>query len=465
MRNALFAFLALCAAFFAAAAPIQAEEESETIIVKLSTGSSLIPLYLGNFGKEQAGLPDDYIAKLQKILEFDLGHNGMTYLETRSPSKDEVVAQIKEGTLPPQDKLNTLEAYYIVKVDVRNQKLYATLITKNSQGSKKIDGIPLSWALKDDRKQIHLLADTIHRALFNSEGIATTRFLFTVKTRDSATNKPLSEVWEADYDGGNARQITRNMGYCVTPAYVPPKPGYSSGSCFYVSYLIGQPKIYMASLNGGEGQRFSPLKGNQFMPAISRQRDKVAFISDVTGNPDLFVQEFNPEQGAIGKPRQIFSTHLATQGTPTFSPDGKKVAFVSNKDGSAKIYMMDIPPEGADLKQVKAKLLTKHTKEGTAPCWSPDGTKIAYCSMTGGSRQIWVYDLEKNEERQLTQGKGHKENPTWAPNSLHLIFNSTDADHSELYLINLNQPEAVQISSGPGEKRFPSWEPRVPKIQ
>ena len=196
------------------------------------------------------------------------------------------------------------------------------------------------------------------------------------------------------------------------------------------------------------------------MPAISQQRDKVAFISDVTGNPDLFLQNFSPETGAIGKPQQIFSARQATQGSPTFSPDGNKIAFVSDKDGSAKIYVINIPDPGAGLKDIKATLISKANRENTAPSWSPDGNKLAYCSRTSGDRQIWVYDFKTKQEKQVTQGKFHKENPSWAPNSLHLTFNTTDPKSSELFIINLNQSDATQISSGPGEKRFPNWEPR-----
>jgi len=49
----------------------------------------------------------------------------------------------------------------------------------------------------------------------------------------------------------------------------------------------------------------------------------------ITTNPDLFVQPYDPEQGPVGKPRQIFAARLSTQGTPTFSPNGKRIAFVS----------------------------------------------------------------------------------------------------------------------------------------
>ena len=247
----------------------------------------------------------------------------------------------------------------------------------------------------------------------------------------------------------------------MTPIYAPPKPGYTTGTFFFVSYTTGQPKIYYQKLGDNTPpHRLTLMKGNQLMPAISRQRDKVAFISDIKGNPDLFILPFNSETGETGKPYQIFSTHLATQGSPTFSPDGSQIAFVSNKDGSPRIYVMNVPSPGTSLKNIKASILTKRNKESSAPAWSPDGTKIAYCAVTQGVRQIWVYDFVSREERQITQGPGNKENPTWAPNSLHLLFNSSDAGSCNLYMINLNQPEATQITFGPGEKRFPSWEQR-----
>ena len=167
----------------------------------------------------------------------------------------------------------------------------------------------------------------------------------------------------------------------------------------------------------------------------------LAFITDVTGNPDLFIQPFSPDVGATGKPYQIFATHLATQGTPTFNPDGSSIAFVSNKDGSPRIYAMQVPSPGSSLNEIKATLITKRNKENSAPCWSPDGTKIAYCSMMNGVRQIWIYDFTTRQENQLTQGPGNKENPSWAPDSLHLVFNSSDKGSCELYLVNLNKPK------------------------
>lgn len=436
----------------------KAHEDEENIVVKLATESKLMPLYLAPFYLENAGFEPSYVQQLEQVLAFDLDHNGMTCLVKHTPER-EALCRGNFYETGNASAWKTLNVFYVLKILVKDQQISAKIFSVNGNSEKSIQGIPLDGHLGQDRRQIHRLADAIHKSLFDTDGIANTRFIYTVKSNFG--NKSTAEVWEADYDGANNRQITRENTLIVTPTYIPPKPGLSSGSIMFASYKSGQSKIYIASLKDGVSRRFSLLKGNQLMPTVSKQRDKVAFICDYTGNPDLFMQKFDPEKGIIGKPQQIFSTHLATQGTPTFSPDGQKIAFVSNKDGSPRIYVMDIPAPGTSLKDIKATLITKQNRENTAPTWSPDGLKLAYCSMSGGVRQIWVYDFQNNQERPITQGGGHKENPTWAPNSLHLIFNSTGPNTSELYLINLNQPEAVKISSGKGEKRFPIWEPKT----
>lgn len=434
-------------------------EDDRPIVVYLGTENPLLPTYATPLVVEETALSRSHLESLEKVFRFDIGHNGMNQLVPSTKALAELSRSIKWGTAQDLSAWLDQGVYFVVQAKVVGDKIGAQVLVVNSNSIKKVEGLPLTGDLKQDRRTMHKLADLIFKALYNTDGIASTRILYTVKTKNpSAPNKWNSEIIASDYDGGFPTQITKNGGYCVTPCFIPPRQGMKSGSFGCVSYKIGQPKIYIGSLREGELQRLSLLKGNQLMPAFSKQRDKIAFISDVTGNPDLFLQDFDPEKGLIGKPRQIYATHKATQGSPTFSPDGKKIAFVSNKDGSPRIYVIPVPAEGTPLKQIKAKLVSKTNRESTSPNWSPDGTKIAYSAMTQGTRQIWVYDLSKDTERQLTEGSGHKENPSWAPNSLHLVFNTSTENGSELYVINLNQKEAVKISSGPGEKRFPCWE-------
>lgn len=430
-----------------------ANEQDASIYVRLETDTGLIPVYLTLQDNHAAGFPPSYCLELEKVLRFDLDHNGMTKVLPSTKEREAIAKTFSTHSVSKSTEWKNLGAFYLLKLQINNQQAALQLFSQNGDKVRSIEGIALTGDLTKDRRQIHQIADALHKTLFGIDGIASTHILYTKKNKES------SEVWEADYDGYNQRQLTCDSGYSITPVYLPPKPDFHPGAFFFVSYKTGQPKIYYQGLNDNTQRRLTTLKGNQLMPAISRQRDKIAFISDVTGNPDLFMQAFSPEAGAIGKPYQIFSTHQATQGSPAFSPDGKQIAFVSNKDGSARIYVMDIPSPGTSLNQIKATLITKRNRESTAPSWSPDGTKLAYCAPVQGSRQIWIYDFNTKEERQLTQGAGNKENPSWAPNSLHLVFNSSDKGKCDLYLINLNHPESTKIISGDGEKRFPCWEP------
>ncbi len=424
---------------------LNGSDAQEKIVVQLPTEKKLLPLYLDNFTGD--GFEASYLNKLKSVLSFDLNYNGMTQVYQLTPLQEKKLSGKSDEVIAKE-----LGVFYIVKVKVTGKELTAKLISVNSQTIKAVTGIPLTGNLNTDRREIHKFADLIHKELFGKPGIASTKILYTV--RYAQGSKYFSDIYESDYDGANARQVTKGGDYCVTPQYIPPEKGHIARSFFYVSYLTGQPKIFIASLRDGISERFSYIAGNQLMPISSRQRDKVAFVSDVSGNPDLYIQPFKPETGAFGKLEQVFAHPQGSQGSPTFSPDGKQIAFVSNKDGSAKIYLIDLTSS-----KKTAKLLTKHNQENTAPCWSPDGTKIAYCAKAKDFRQIWVYDLKTQEERQLTDGPLNKENPSFAPDSLHIVFNTTDAGNCDLYMLNLNQPKTVKISSGAGEKHYPSWEP------
>ncbi len=432
----------------------------DQIVVRLATEHPLLPLYLANINPQGVNFEPSYLKELEEVLRFDLNVNGMTKVVKNSADKENVADQDRWQSSTALGLWKKDNVYYVVKPSIKGNKLSANILAVNSHSTFSSDELPLKGDLSQDRKVIHKLADAIHKMLFNSDGVASTRILYTVKTKGEG-NQWIADIWESDYDGANARKITNEKTLIVSPVYIPPKPGYLSQNFLYVSYKNGQPKMFLTSTKGGPSSRLTTLRGNQLMPAISKQRDKIAFISDVTGNPDLFLQEFSPETGMIGKPRQIFAAPHATQGTPTFNPDGSRIAFVSNKDSIPRIYVMNVPSASVkNIADIKATLVTKQNRESTAPSWSPDGNKLAYTAMTNGTRQIWIYDFISKEERQLTQGPGHKENPTWAPDSLHLVFNSSTKEGCELYLVNLHQPEAYKITKGEGEKRFPAWEVR-----
>lgn len=443
-----------------AIAPLSAfaaeREESQEIRVHLSTSTPLHPIYLGKIAAQNSPFDSVYLVQLENILAYDLNYNGSTKVAPRSAEKEQLLLAKENASAFNPASWKGFGISFAVRPQISDRSLSVSVFNVQTGSLKTFTDIPLHGDLSSDRRQLHKLADSIHKALFNSDGIASGRILFAYQVKNPRPDGSqwISEIWECDWDGANTRQLTHDGSYSVTPVVVPHNSKYNNDRFLYVSYKMGQPKIYIGSLKGGQGKRLIDLRGNQLLPAISLQRDKLAFICDAGGRTDLFMQPFNPESGEVGKPVQLYSYPRSTQASPTFSPDGSKIAFVSDKDGGMRIYVIPAMPSE---KRPHAQMISKQNRENSCPCWSVDGTKLAYSAKTNGIRQIWIYDFGSGEEWQLTSGPGNKENPYWAPDSKHIVFNSTDSTSSELYVVNINQPEAIKISRGPGKKHYPTW--------
>lgn len=447
------AFYTLVAALLFCSSLI-AEEE---IFVRLETEAQLIPILICPIQEASSDLPQSHLATLSSIFRSDMSHNGMTKI---SPLKELAATYAGFDLNDDYETLKNVEVFYLIKMKIEGKNLITKVISINGKSVKLIDGISLTGDVSQDRKTIHLLADTIFEVLFQKKGISSHRIVFTVREKKEGAQSPpdwQSSLYESDSDGANLKKLALDSSYCVTPLFAKLANDPTCASYIWVAYKNGQPKIYYAPIKDGKARRLTPLRGNQVTPGVSLDGTKIAFSCDTMGSADLFLVGFHPHQGSLGKPHQIFTWKGTTAASPTFSPDGNQIAFVANMDGTPKIYIMEIPADGSTSKDLHPTLISKRCRENSSPAWSPDGKKIAYSAKTGSWRQIWIWDSETGQERQLTDGPAHKENPAWAPDSLHLVFNAQKGNSSELYLINLNQKESIKISSGDGEKRFPYW--------
>jgi len=422
----------------------------EEIRVELTTACTLSPIYIGALQATDTSFSPDYLQQLEAILTYDFHYNGTTKVCPRTEEKDKLLTAKSIDLVTGK----ALGIPYVLSWHVTRDKLFVTVRDLVRENARSFTDITLSGDLKRDRRHIHKLADSIYQMLFHQEGIAHSRILFAYQPKVGTDKEWISEIWECDWDGANARQVTFEQSYALTPVLLPPSATYSNDHFLYVSYKTGIPKIFIGSLAEKTGKPLVSLRGHQLLPCISLKRDKIAFISDVSGRSDLFLQPLNPQTGETGKPVQLYAFPRSTQSSPTFSPDGTKIVFASDKDGGVRLYLVPATPS---TKRPEAVLLTKRNRENICPTWSPDGTKLAYSAKVNGVKQIWIYDFAKQEEIQLTAGLGNKENPAWAPNSKHIVFNSTDDNSTDLYIVNLNQPEAVKISRGAGRKHYPTW--------
>ncbi|MFZ4672830.1 MAG: hypothetical protein ACOYL1_00585 [Chlamydiia bacterium] len=440
--------------FFLAPLFLFAKTSTSTIVIPLEVVKSLPTIYFSDSpssGEFSAAYKDSLYEVLKEDIEesyhFDLtlGKIDMEPL---------VIGPLKTAS----KELVAFTADFVLLPKMEGKNCTLKIYEPRFHQTSTVASTPLTGNFEEDRQKIHTLFDQLHLKVFHQEGIASSKILFCKKTEE-IEGEWISDIYEVQQDGTHLKKITSSQNYLITPLMIPKTRKQNSYDYLFVSYEKGQPKIYKANSSSSASIPLLPLRGNQLLPALSAVADKIAFICDASGRTDLFLQQFHPQKGAIGKPIQLFSKGNSTQASPSFSPCGSKLAFVSDKDGCPKIYVLDIIDAIRSQKTPLVRLLTVNHKESTCPSWSPDGKKIAFSAMSEGYRQIWVMDLDKKIEMPITSGPIDKENPSWAPDSIHLVYNTTGKE-SQIYTIDIVKQKPVKIPTGDGISHFPSWEQR-----
>lgn len=425
----------------------------ETLEVALPTKAKICPVYLTKLHVPDSEYDWRYFEELREVFEFDLNAGGFASVARLKDVLDETLSWPDVRSFFNVAPWKKEQIAYVLAVQVYQNKFQLIVFDIAKGTSKKYQDFLLVGKLEKDRSQIHHLADQVQKDLFGVPGIASLKLLFS--KRSKAGDDWNSEIWISDSDGANARPLVRDKGYCVTPGIFPSSAPLS-GAYFYVSFQEGLSKIYRSSLQNPISEPMFTLRGSQILPAINKSGTQMAFISDIAGRPDLFVQNLDNRGHPIGKARQLFTSPNATQASPTYSPDGKQIAFVSDKDGPPRIYLIDVLGS-KDTKRQVPKLITKINRENTCPAWSFDGTKLAFSAKVDKVRQIWIYDFATQQEYPVTTGPENKENPSWAPDNMHLVYNTESSDNCELYRIHIDRKEPVLISKCADQKRFPCW--------
>jgi len=275
------------------------------------------------------------------------------------------------------------------------------------------------------RALAHQFADDIVETLTGNPGIANTKIAFV----SNRTGK--KEIYTADYDGANVKQLTNDGNISVAPAISP-----DGTKLAYTGYQSGYADIYLVDLQSGARNRIVKFPGTNSGAAFSPDGGRIACSVSRDGNPELYVMGINGS-GA----RRLTKTR-GVESSPSWSPDGGEIVYSSDEGGSSpRLFRIS---SGGGV----GRLISTGFGYSTEPSWSPDGHKIAFSGRSSGF-VVGITDLRSGGNRTLGAG----EDPVWGANSRHLIFSSG----SSLMLLDTVSGKAVPVITGMGKVSEPTW--------
>jgi Tol biopolymer transport system component len=259
-------------------------------------------------------------------------------------------------------------------------------------------------------------------------------------TRDGkiayATQTGQIAIYIANEDGSQPTRLTQLKDLSISPRWSPD----GKTIAFAASYgaQAKRTAISTVSVTGGD-EKFLAVGA---FPAWSPDGLEIAFSNELRHagetSPHRAIISVIPAKG--GEPRELMNYSGEVNGLD-WSPDGRRIVFSYDRVKDGKDPLPDSRENGRDIFVISVtggepKRLTPTDNEAymyMAPCWSPDGRRVAFLwmNLAGAQAQetglpseparIYTIDVEGGETKLVTN-----EDPIfwfcWSHDGQHIIF-------------------------------------------
>ena len=360
-------------------------------------------------------------------------------------------AFLDESGVPDFELLKKLSAQALVagEFEVRDPQIELTLHLEDVSTRRTITSKVYAAFDLTLRRVIHRMADDVVLQMTGDPGVAQTRIAYISNLTGA------SELYIADYDGYNVRQLTNDGARKYSPNWSP-----DGARIAYSSYRDGPHELYVLDMQTGETVKIESFGRTTLSPRHSPDGRYIVLGLVVEGSAKLFLCN------ADGTDMRPLLVSHGINVEPTWSPRGDQIAYMSDRTDDPHVYVVNI--DGSDDHRI-----TFEGKYNGSPAWSPRGDRIAFVAgdtlttYRGLERIFNIYTSDVNGENlmRLTgiEGiQGNNMNPTWSPDGLHILFGS-DRDRAygdqKIYIMNWDG-SGVRTVITSGHNITPSWGPR-----
>jgi tricorn protease len=154
-----------------------------------------------------------------------------------------------------------------------------------------------------------------------------------------------------------------------------------------------------------------------------------------------------------GVSRNLTQSSSAHDREVAWSSDGKRVAYVSDRSGEEEIYVQD--QNGATS---AIEVTSGSTARYFAPRWSGDNKRIAFCDQTG---RLFVIDVASRQRILIARDPGDlSQDYAWSPDGQFLSFSLNEANgFSGVYLWSALDGKTRRVTPPMFNAHSPAWAP------
>ena len=186
-------------------------------------------------------------------------------------------------------------------------------------------------------------------------------------------------------------------------------------------------------------------------PALSPSGELIAVITTRWEDLDVAILSAkdgevirNLTKGFTNKYEYVVTGAFSGKKDLTWSPDGDHVAFFARRENERVLLLHNA---------IRGKLERTISLEGVddelSPAWSPDGNFIAFEAHRDGATDIFAYDLETGELRNLTQDPFFDSNPSWSPDGRQVLYNRRIGPYDKIFMVDTaDATRKIQLTFG-----------------
>jgi CubicO group peptidase (beta-lactamase class C family) len=223
---------------------------------------------------------------------------------------------------------------------------------------------------------------------------------------------------------------------------------FSKSVAAVVSPGSNPAQLFIADSDGANLRQLTDNGRSNYLPAWSPDGRQIAYVSGGRGGFDSHeIYVIN----ADGSGDANLTNNSAQEYGVAWSPDGSKLAFGSKRDGEMRIYTMN--PDGSEQQSLPTPA------NGQAPWWSPDGRQIVYTVESEGNSDIYVMDADGGNQRLLIGGPEWEYLASWSPDGQRIAFTSHRDGEAAIYVANADGSDVKRVSGRNLTSAVGRWSP------